>query len=104
MLTKILTSCIRLYQWFLSPFLGQQCRFYPTCSTYGIEALELHGPWKGSWLILKRLGRCQPWGSYGYDPVPSTKNDEQCACKAHLGTTNASIQNNKQTPLHTIKG
>ena len=46
------------------------CRFHPTCSEYAIEALEVHGALRGSWLSTKRIGRCNPWGPYGYDPVP----------------------------------
>jgi len=61
---------IKLYQFTLSPFLGKQCRFTPTCSQYGIEALQKHGALKGSWLMLKRVVRCNPWGGSGYDPVP----------------------------------
>jgi putative membrane protein insertion efficiency factor len=61
---------IKLYQWFLSPILGASCRFNPTCSQYGIEAIKKYGPFKGGWLTIKRIGRCHPWGSHGYDPVP----------------------------------
>jgi putative membrane protein insertion efficiency factor len=61
---------IKIYQWFLSPFLGSSCRFNPTCSQYGIEAIKKYGPFKGGWLTLKRIGRCHPWGKHGYDPVP----------------------------------
>ncbi|MGE5208889.1 MAG: membrane protein insertion efficiency factor YidD [Alphaproteobacteria bacterium] len=67
---------IRLYQHTLSPVLrvlgGPDCgcRFTPTCSTYFLEAVERHGVCRGSWLGLKRLARCQPWGGCGYDPVP----------------------------------
>jgi len=63
-------ALIRIYQFTLSPFLGKQCRFTPTCSQYGIEALQKHGALKGSWLTLKRILRCNPWGGSGYDPVP----------------------------------
>ena len=49
------------------------CRFHPTCSEYGIEAVELHGALKGGWLAARRLGRCHPWGRYGYDPVPEPR-------------------------------
>jgi len=61
---------IRLYQWTLSPFVGGQCRFYPTCSHYGVDAYRLHGVWRGTWLTLRRIGRCRPFGGSGYDPVP----------------------------------
>jgi putative membrane protein insertion efficiency factor len=61
---------IKMYQLTLSPFFGKQCRFVPTCSQYGIEAIQKHGALKGSWITLKRIARCHPWGGSGYDPVP----------------------------------
>ena len=61
---------IKLYQWIISPWLGSQCRFTPTCSQYGIEALKKHGAIKGIWLTAKRIARCNPWGGQGHDPVP----------------------------------
>jgi putative membrane protein insertion efficiency factor len=61
---------IRLYQLLLSPLLGASCRFTPTCSQYGIEAIKKHGPFKGGWLTLKRIASCHPWGRHGHDPVP----------------------------------
>ena len=61
---------IRAYQRIISPWLGPKCRFTPSCSEYGVEAFKKHGPVKGFWLTLKRIGRCHPWGSSGYDPVP----------------------------------
>ncbi|WP_374764850.1 membrane protein insertion efficiency factor YidD [Yunchengibacter salinarum] len=63
---------VRLYQLVLSPWIGNQCRFQPTCSAYGLEALARFGAIKGSLLTLRRLGRCHPWGGSGYDPVPGT--------------------------------
>lgn len=63
---------IRAYQIVLSPFLGGACRFEPSCSHYGIEALRKHGALRGSWLTLRRLLRCRPYGPQGYDPVPET--------------------------------
>jgi putative membrane protein insertion efficiency factor len=71
---------IRIYQWTLSPFLrllcgpNSGCRFTPTCSAYFLEAVEAHGILYGSWLGLKRLARCQPWGGSGDDPVPEQRN------------------------------
>ncbi len=61
---------IRLYQKLLSPLLGAQCRYTPTCSQYGVKAIKRYGPFKGGWLTLKRIGRCNPWGGHGHDPVP----------------------------------
>ena len=66
----LLRGLIRGYQLFISPLLGPRCRFYPTCSNYALEAIETHGALKGSWLALRRLLRCHPWGGQGYDPVP----------------------------------
>jgi len=61
---------IVLYQRIISPWIGPKCRYTPTCSQYGIEALKKHGPVKGLWLTMKRVSRCHPWGGSGYDPVP----------------------------------
>lgn len=62
---------IKIYQYALSPLLGpSKCRYTPSCSTYAIEALQKYGLLKGFWLALKRIARCAPWGSSGYDPVP----------------------------------
>ncbi len=61
---------IRVYQSSISPYLMPSCRFEPSCSVYGVEAIQKHGPLRGLWLTLKRLGRCHPWGGNGYDPVP----------------------------------
>lgn len=61
---------IKLYQWIISPWLGQKCRFTPTCSHYAVEALKKYGPVKGLWLTIKRVSKCHPWGGHGYDPVP----------------------------------
>lgn len=68
--TRALVAFVRGYRWLLSPWWGGQCRFHPTCSLYAIEALERHGAARGSWLTLKRLLRCHPWGGGGFDPVP----------------------------------
>ena len=61
---------IRLYQITLSPYMGRQCRYTPTCSNYALEALRKHGLLRGGWLATKRILRCAPWGGSGYDPVP----------------------------------
>ena len=70
LLSKLLIGLIRLYQITLSPYLGRACRYTPTCSNYGIEAIRKHGPFKGFWLTFKRVLSCNPWGGSGYDPVP----------------------------------
>lgn len=61
---------IRLYRWLISPMLGSNCRYFPSCSAYALEAIETHGAWRGSWLSVRRVCRCHPWGGAGYDPVP----------------------------------
>ena len=66
----ILLRLIDAYRLLLSPFFGQQCRFYPTCSAYAREAIELHGAFKGTWLTIRRIGKCHPWHPGGIDNVP----------------------------------
>ena len=66
----LLIAPIRFYQRFISPHTPPACRFTPTCSQYALEALQKHGPLRGTWLALRRLLRCHPWGGSGYDPVP----------------------------------
>jgi len=67
---SVLIGLIQLYRWFLSPLLGQNCRYYPTCSCYAQDSLRRHGALRGSWLALRRILRCHPWHPGGYDPVP----------------------------------
>ena len=67
---SVLLALIGFYRSFISPILGPRCRFTPTCSAYGLEAIQKHGPWKGGWLTLKRLLRCHPFTPCGCDPVP----------------------------------
>ncbi|NID10769.1 membrane protein insertion efficiency factor YidD [Fibrivirga algicola] len=66
----LLVGLVRLYQGAISPFLPNACRHTPTCSQYMIEAVQKHGALQGGWLGLKRIARCHPWGTHGYDPVP----------------------------------
>jgi putative membrane protein insertion efficiency factor len=67
----LLLGLIRVYQLTLSPWLGTQCRYDPTCSRYAAEAVTRFGVRRGAWLAAKRLARCHPWGRSGYDPVPA---------------------------------
>lgn len=66
----LLIALVRAYQLFIGPLLPAACRYYPTCSAYAIEALERHGPWRGLIMAARRIGRCHPFRSGGYDPVP----------------------------------
>jgi len=70
-----LIQIVRFYRFAISPWLGGNCRFEPTCSSYAIEALRVHGLFRGTWLAVKRIGRCHPWGGEGYDPVPGHDGD-----------------------------
>jgi putative membrane protein insertion efficiency factor len=70
-----LIQLARLYRLAISPWLGANCRFDPTCSSYAIESLQVHGILRGARLAITRIGRCHPWGGSGYDPVPDTPED-----------------------------
>jgi len=70
MMQKLILLLIRFYQTFISPMLGSNCRFYPTCSHYTYQAIEIHGVAKGGWLGVKRVLRCNPFNPGGFDPVP----------------------------------
>ncbi len=73
MLRRLLIKLIQFYKLLISPFFPPSCRYQPTCSSYAIEAIEVHGPIKGGWLAIKRIFRCHPWAPHGYDPVPPKK-------------------------------
>ena len=75
---KILVILLKGYQYPVSPWFGQTCRFYPSCSCYAIEAVEKRGVLMGLWLTVRRIGRCHPWHPGGFDPVP-----EKCESKLH---------------------
>ena len=84
-MNKLLVWLLRAYQLLLSPMLGQNCRFYPTCSNYSIEAIRTHGAARGSLLALRRVCKCHPWNDGGFDPVPpvppdSAKHSSSTAC------------------------
>jgi putative membrane protein insertion efficiency factor len=71
-----LIGLVQIYRYVISPWLPNSCRFTPTCSAYALEALRLWGPFKGSWLALKRISRCHPRGGHGFDPVPQKGKNE----------------------------
>jgi putative membrane protein insertion efficiency factor len=72
MMQRLLVGMVKAYRLLLSPWVGNACRFTPTCSAYSIEALQMHGAAAGTYLTLKRIGRCHPWCAGGFDPVPAT--------------------------------
>jgi len=75
LLARVLIGLVRLYQLGISSWTPSWCRFTPSCSAYAIEAIDAHGAVRGSWLALRRIGRCHPWGGHGYDPVPAGRGD-----------------------------
>ena len=91
--SRLIARCalllIRAYQLFISPLLGPRCRFYPSCSHYTAEAIQRHGPFKGSWLGARRICRCHPLNPGGYDPVPPVaggphrRRDPSPVCRLH---------------------
>lgn len=75
MLALPLRGLVWIYRYTISPLIGANCRYQPTCSAYAEEALQKHGAFKGGWLAAKRIGRCHPWGGSGYDPVPDATGE-----------------------------
>ena len=74
MIKRPMLAAIRIYQMTFGAVMPPVCRYTPSCSRYAAEAIEVHGAMRGGWLALKRLGRCNPWGGLGYDPVPERKS------------------------------
>jgi len=70
MIKTFLLGVIRAYRYVLSPWMGNTCRYWPTCSAYAMDAVELHGPLRGGWMMLARIARCHPYAAGGVDPVP----------------------------------
>jgi putative membrane protein insertion efficiency factor len=72
---RVLLAFVAAYRLLLSPFLGTNCRFYPSCSAYASEAIETHGALRGAWLAVRRILKCHPWHPGGFDPVPRPRRD-----------------------------
>ncbi|OXE37225.1 MAG: membrane protein insertion efficiency factor YidD [Phenylobacterium zucineum] len=79
-------GAIGAYKLTLSPLIGRQCRYLPTCSAYAEQALIVHGPWRGAYLAAGRLCRCNPWGGSGYDPVPPPRGKTPDGTSARIWT------------------
>ena len=79
---RVLMVLLAGYRRFVSPLLGPRCRFYPSCSAYALEAVQVHGALRGSWLAVRRLSRCHPFHAGGLDPVPGTGRDQGSATVA----------------------
>ncbi|MFT3971389.1 MAG: membrane protein insertion efficiency factor YidD [Micropruina sp.] len=77
------------YRAVISPLYGQVCKYYPSCSAYALEAVTVHGAWRGTGLALRRLGHCHPWSLGGYDPVPGTAAARTWAAEQAAGTTHS---------------
>lgn len=75
----LLIGFVKAWRAVISPLYGDVCKYYPSCSAYGLEALQLHGAFKGSWLIVRRLARCHPWSKGGIDPVPESPLEARIA-------------------------
>ncbi|WP_399553263.1 membrane protein insertion efficiency factor YidD [uncultured Propionibacterium sp.] len=82
----LLIAFVKGWRAFISPLYGDVCKYYPTCSAYGLEALELHGALKGGWLTVRRLARCHPWSTGGIDPVPGSVLEARLAAEADNDT------------------
>ena len=94
MLARTLIFIIRVYQWTLSPLLGNVCRFEPSCSRYAMECIRLHGSFKGVWLGMKRVLRCHPFNPGGFDPPPPLR-DRQATPDERTGSPSSSVETHR---------
>ncbi|WP_433465487.1 membrane protein insertion efficiency factor YidD [Spirillospora sp. CA-142024] len=94
----VLILLVRAYRRFLSPLLGQQCRFQPSCSAYGLEALQVHGALRGTWLTARRIARCQPFHPGGHDPVPPRKKSAAAPANSGREESGPALAEPKELP------
>lgn len=83
----ILAGVLRVWRTVVSPLYGERCRFYPSCSAYALEAIQVHGAFRGTWLAARRLGRCHPWNPGGVDLVPPARATPSSTAVSTTGTT-----------------
>lgn len=93
MLSRPVLALIRLYQRTISPSLGAQCRYQPTCSAYSYEAIERFGAIRGGWMAIRRIGRCHPGRAGGYDPVPERDREAEATVETSMSTRGESPEN-----------
>ena len=93
---RLLVVLLTGYQRFVSPLLGPRCRFYPSCSAYAVEAVQLHGALRGSWLAVRRLSRCHPFHPGGLDPVPGRDREQEAATVAVHDVSSAGVTTRAQ--------
>lgn len=99
----LLIGLLKAYRFAISPLYGQVCRYHPTCSAYALEAVTVHGSIKGSWLAVRRIGRCHPWAAGGYDPVPAKKSAG--AVKSAVATPDSNVSDQQQLgSVNTTQG
>nr|CAC86910.1 hypothetical protein [Pseudomonas putida] len=99
LLTAVMVGCIRVYQYTISPLLGPRCRFWPSCSSYTIEAIQVHGPFKGGWMAVKRIVKCHPGSPGGMDPVPGGRS-ERSAVKMTTALLSVAAQPSAATNVY----
>lgn len=98
-LARPLAAIVRFYQLAISPMRGPSCRYAPTCSEYAVEALSVHGAWRGCWLAFRRLLRCHPFHAGGYDPVPEPKERRAARMSHAAAVTAVPVQALTRPPL-----
>ena len=99
----LLIGLLRAYRFAISPLYGQVCRYHPSCSAYALEAVTVHGSIEGTWLAVRRVGRCHPWARGGYDPVPARKGAQK---QAQVQAQAPATQSSRQEPdrMSTTRG